>query len=178
MIRNIVQKGAPVLARKASNIHLQTDAAEAAVIARDLADTLKHLRTTREFTKGVGLAAPQIGYARRMFGLAPPSEDITIYINPVILEKSNDTDFQYEGCLSFFDVRGRVERSLNLRLQYFDLAGQVYETSFTAGNARIIQHEIDHIDGILYDEKMASDDSLIALEQYLEMKERNWHYVP
>lgn len=105
--------------------------------------------------KGVGLAATQIGVSSRVFITRPEENaDIRVFINPKITDskttKSKKKDETLEGCLSIARVWGRVTRASHVTLSYQDESGKKYEETFTGFMATIIQHETDHINGILF----------------------------
>src|SRR5919108_253141 len=79
---------------------------------------------------------------------------------------SIDQDEQFEGCLSFFDVRGKVTRSLRVEVRHSDLNGDLRHTTFEQGDARLVAHEIDHLNGILYKDRMRPDEPLISVAEY------------
>lgn len=107
--------------------------------------------------KGVGLAAPQVGILKRLF-LAKPTEKakISVFINPKITSESDEIRKRkaknklLEGCLSIPNVWGKVNRKRKVAVTYQDLGGKHYTKEFTGFLATIIQHEIDHLDGILF----------------------------
>ncbi len=108
--------------------------------------------------QGVGLAAPQVGQGIRLFIIdaTPFAEEEPglegfkkVFINPEILEESGKAWFFNEGCLSFPELREDIERLPNIQLRYQDEAFTTYEENYTGIVARIIQHEYDHIEGIL-----------------------------
>ena len=115
---------------------------------------------TMEVENGVGLAAPQVGRNIRMvickFNPGEHNEVIIPMVNPIILEASAKTKKGEEGCLSLPGVWGKVARSTQLLLRYTTLKGQEQTLELTDFNARIIQHEIDHLDGVLFVDR-ASD---------------------
>ncbi|MEU8482307.1 peptide deformylase [Streptomyces sp. NPDC048641] len=98
-------------------------------------------------------------------------------MNPVVVEESSDTDEQFEGCLSFFDVRGRVPRPRTLRVQHQDFGGQWRTTTFTDGLARLVAHEVDHLEGVLYVARMAPGSSTISVAEY-RGSGQDWQYGP
>jgi peptide deformylase len=107
--------------------------------------------------KGVGLAAPQIGYPLKIFCIKPTSQSpITFYINPQIINqakeyvKSADSNVPLEGCLSIPNTWGTVKRKKNITLKYQNEKGITKIQNFTGFPAVIIQHEMDHLDGILF----------------------------
>lgn len=113
--------------------------------------------------EGVGLAAPQIGLSIRLFLVdteqvkreeGEPEGIKRVFINAHKVEESGKPWPYEEGCLSIPDVRGDVERPAQLRLRYLDEHFQPHEEVFTGFNARVIQHEYDHIDGVLFTEHL------------------------
>ncbi len=127
----------------------------------DLEQLIANMWETMYHAQGVGLAAPQIGLPIRLFVV--DSEQMMeekdegkgvkqVFINAQKIEEGGDPwDFE-EGCLSIPDVRGDVNRPAQLRLRYLDENFNEHEELFTGMNARVIQHEYDHIDGILFTE--------------------------
>ncbi|MDA7494826.1 peptide deformylase, partial [Candidatus Gracilibacteria bacterium] len=109
---------------------------------------------------GVGLAAPQIGVNKRLIIVSllrdRDDEDFktVMMINPEILEHSEITDKEEEGCLSVPGAKGKVERYLTIKLRYLDNKGKVKILRLQGLSARIVQHEIDHIDGVLFVDKL------------------------
>ncbi len=110
-------------------------------------------------SSGVGLAAPQIGETIRLFvmdadaitdEIDEPNEGPLVFINPLIVERSGEKVKMEEGCLSIPDVRDDVVRPLNIRIEYLDRDFVKQERKFTSWMSRIIQHEYDHLQGILF----------------------------
>ncbi len=125
---------------------------------------LQDLRDTMTATDGAGLAAPQIGVPRRVviFGLthnprypeAPPIPE-TVLINPVLTPLGEEIDDSaWEGCLSVPGWRALVPRWRRLRYRAFDPAGQPFEREVEGFHARVVQHECDHLDGVLFPDRM------------------------
>lgn len=115
-------------------------------------------------TKGVGIAAPQIGYNLRivMFGFEsnpryPDEEEIplTILINPEITTLSNEMVDGWEGCLSVPGLRGLVPRYRHIQYQGYGIDGCLFTRTVEGFHARVVQHECDHLDGILYPRRMS-----------------------
>jgi len=143
--------GDPRLLAKASpveNFHSE----ELKQLLVDMRDTMGHLN-------GAGLAAPQIGVGLRVviFGVHanpryPDVEEVpdTVLINPRIEPMSDEMEEGWEGCLSVPGMRGWVPRWTQLRYAGFDAQGQRFERSVVGFHARVVQHECDHLDGILY----------------------------
>lgn len=108
---------------------------------------------------GIGLAAPQIGTSKRIIivGLPIARDDeqypIMAMINPIILSKSSEKDIDEEGCLSLPGITGKVERSTSIEVEWMDLKGRKMKKKITGFGARVIQHEVDHLDGVLISDK-------------------------
>lgn len=107
--------------------------------------------------KGVGLAAPQIGESYRVFVTRPTEKsEIRVFINPEIVKTEGETngvpgrENKLEGCLSIPAIWGKVKRNETIKLKFQDETGKVHEQEFTGFLATIIQHETDHINGILF----------------------------
>jgi peptide deformylase len=120
---------------------------------------LADMHETMEALSGAGLAAPQIGVLLRVvvFGIArnpryPNAEPVpyTVLINPVITQASEETEEGWEGCLSVPGMRGLVPRFVHLRYQGFDQYGHRVDRTVSGFHARVVQHECDHLDGVLY----------------------------
>jgi len=112
-------------------------------IARDLLDTAERHRA-----RCLGLAAPQIGYNVRMFVMLNEGKFIVI-INPEIFTTKGEKRFLKEGCLSRPGVSVRVPRFKRIKVKYTDADGETIERNFNNLNARIFQHELDHLNGVL-----------------------------
>lgn len=163
MILPIVAYGDPVLKRKAKDIE-QT--------YPDLPTLLDNMFETMYNAYGVGLAAPQIGLPIRLFlvDTTPFSEDDElsaeeqsllknfkkVFINPVILEETGDEWTFTEGCLSIPDVREDVSRHSDIKIKYLDEQFNEHIEDYTGLIARVIQHEYDHIEGVLFTDKLSS----------------------
>jgi len=125
----------------------------------ELAELLQDLRDTMAHLNGAGLAAPQIGVGLRVviFGVHanpryPDAEEVpdTVLINPVLEPLSAEVEEGWEGCLSVPGMRGWVPRWRTLRYRGFDQKGNLFEREVNGFHARVVQHECDHLDGILY----------------------------
>jgi peptide deformylase len=147
MIYPIVAYGDPVLKKRAEDI--EKDSIDIKKLADDMFETMYH-------ASGVGLAAPQIGLSLRMFVVDGEHLDDTlvgfkkVFVNPVILkEQGKEWGFE-EGCLSIPSIREEIMRKEDLVIRYFDLEWNEFEESYSGLKARIIQHEYDHIEGVLF----------------------------
>jgi len=151
MIREVLRMGDSRLLRRAREIEV-FDTPELHELIADMFDTMRHL-------EGVGLAAPQIGVDLRLviFGFEhsdryPDAPEVprTILINPVLEFIGDDTEDGWEGCLSVPGLRGVVSRAIRLRYRGFDPQGRPIEREADGFHARVVQHECDHLDGVLY----------------------------
>jgi len=130
---------------------LPVDDFEAAAF-RELVGNLK--ATLLEKENGVGLAAPQIGVNLRVFVVRDDKGQVIILANPRIMKKSVQTKYSEEGCLSFPGRHELVRRSMEVILRFIDESGKVQIKTFNGWMARVVQHEVDHLDGILFIERM------------------------
>ncbi len=120
---------------------------------------------------GVGLAAPQVHEGVRLFVAVldddPDSEsDATVIINPDIIPNASDKREGWEGCLSIPDIRGMVPRFTDITVLALDRHGKKIELKLKDFSARVAQHETDHLDGVLFFDRMVSMQSLTYLEEY------------
>jgi peptide deformylase len=156
----ILQRGAPMLDRAARWFELPEQTALASDVVSRLLDAVQRVSMLHEFHKGLGLAAPQIGIDWAAAVVEPPEPDDdgpVVLLNPRIVGESVDHDEQYEGCLSFFDVRGLVSRPLLVEVEHEELTGERRVTTFRRAMARLVAHEVDHLGGLLYPDRMPSD---------------------
>lgn len=151
MIRDVLRMGDPRLLEVSRPVGAFGTAELRALIA-DMRDTMAHLN-------GAGLAAPQIGVPLRVviFGVTrnpryPDAEEVpdTVLINPVIAPIGEEMEEAWEGCLSVPGMRGVVPRFARVRYRGFDESGVPIDRSVEGFHARVVQHECDHLDGILY----------------------------
>ena len=119
-------------------------------LCSDMIDTMAH-------EKGIGLSAVQVGKHKQIIAIHKDAdktlEDHLIMINPKIFSTSKETEDSEEGCLSIPEVFGIVERGKKIKIRYTDLKGQKQKLKATGLFARVIQHEADHLDGVLFIEK-------------------------
>ena len=151
MIRDVLKMGDPRLLATAKRVE-EFDTFELHALLSDMHDTMAYLN-------GAGLAAPQIGVGLRVvvFGVKdnpryPRAEEVpyTVLINPVVDPLSKEIEEAWEGCLSVPGMRGMVPRHKRLRYRGFDPAGVEIDRTAEGFHARVVQHECDHLDGILY----------------------------
>jgi peptide deformylase len=124
---------------------------------------------------GVGIAAPQVGKSLRLFIMAPkpnprypdaPAMEPTAIINPEILRVSDEKESGWEGCLSVPGFRAKVPRHFEIDVAYTDRHGRNHTERFSGFMARLFQHEFDHLEGILYPERLEKGESLITLDEF------------
>lgn len=173
----VVQRGAPVLAERTRVFDLPAERETAEQAVERLFSSMERIGQVHPFAKGMGIAAPQIGIGRAAAVVQPPDQGTPaiILLNPRIIDRSSDADEQYEGCLSFFDVRGLVPRPLRITVETNTLEGQTVTATYERGLARLIHHEIDHLDGLLYTARMGTGVAPIPIEQYRQTG-RSWAY--
>jgi peptide deformylase len=173
----VVQYGAPVLAEPARLFDLPAERDAAEQVIEKLFASMEHIGQVHPFAKGMGIAAPQIGLARSGAVVQPADPHATpiVLLNPRITARSDEQDEQYEGCLSFFDVRGLVPRPLRITVETTVLDGKAVTTVYERGLARLIHHEIDHLDGLLYTPRMRTGVDPIPVEEYRQTG-RAWAY--
>jgi peptide deformylase len=155
-------------------------------VTKDIKQLIKDIKDTMAdpSVPAIGLSAPQIGVLKRVFGarmayeedqadeeMAPP----TIFINPEIVEESSEVERGFDACLSIPGMMGYTDRNLKIKLRYLDEAGKQVEAEFEGWDARVIQHELDHLDGILFLQRLASLDDLYV---YVKDKHGNQEPVP
>jgi peptide deformylase len=173
----IVQRGADLLRQPARQFDLPHDAAAAGESITRLRESLTRLQAAHDFSKGVGLAAPQLGlpWAAAVVRPPEPGADPVALLNPRIVGESGETDEQYEGCLSFFDQRGLVTRPLRIEVEHSRFDGTRVITSFERAMARLVSHEVDHLEGRLYVDRMPTGAPLVPVEEYRHAG-RPWSY--
>lgn len=175
-ILKVARMGHPVLRARARPIDpAQIRSATVQSLIDDMFETMKEYQ-------GVGLAAPQVHESVRLFvaGFAPAAaagedeeEDNEIervplmaLINPEIAKVGAETVEDWEGCLSIPDIRGRVRRAREIVVKAYDRTGKRIELRAAGFTARVIQHETDHLDGVLFFDRMKSFESLTFLEEF------------
>ncbi len=118
-----------------------------------LGELIDDLKDTLADIGGLGLAAPQVGVIRRVVVVEYKDEVIEL-VNPEIIAYSKETCVDNEGCLSVIGYRGLVRRPCEMTVRFFDRKGEKHEISASGYDARVFMHEIDHLDGILFVDKM------------------------
>ena len=169
-LAKIAQLGAQVLRTEAKSVIKIQD--------KNISYLIDSLIATAIASKGVGIAAPQISQPYRLFIVASypsdryphaPTMSPTAMINPQILAHSKETVKDWEGCLSVPNIRGLVPRYREIEVEYTTQAGEIKQEVFTDFIARIFQHELDHLDGILFIDRIENEADLYTEAEYQEI---------
>lgn len=174
-IRKILREGTPSLRERSEELsNSQIRSPMMRRLVKDMMDSL-------EQAEGIGLAAPQIGEQVRAVLLDVPEVNRyteaasriprTIYINPVITVLSEETEGYWEGCLSVPGMRGFVERPQHIQVDYQDLAAKKRSIEVKGFIATVFQHECDHLDGVLYIDKVAKPELLLTEHQFNQLED-------
>ncbi len=164
-ILKVARMGHPVLRARARLV----DRAE--LLSPSIQTLIDDMIETMVEYRGVGLAAPQVHQGVRLFVASLDSSDDEpgqpyVIVNPEVVPVGSDVEEDWEGCLSIPDIRGRVSRAREVKLRALDRRGERIELGAHGFPARIIQHEADHLDGVLFFDRMRSFESLSFLEEY------------
>ncbi len=161
---NIVRSGDPILRTIAADVTNFLD--------EEIQNLIDTLIATAVAVDGVGIAAPQLSHSYRLFIMASrpnsrypyaPVMEPTAVINPRIVSHSTEIVKDWEGCLSVPGIRGKVPRFYRIQVEYIDRNGELVNRELTGFIARIFQHELDHLNGILFVDRLESD-----LDKYSE----------
>ena len=170
-ILKVARMGHPVLRTRARAIDVgEIKSSRIQQLIDDMFETMGEYQ-------GVGLAAPQVHESVRLFvaGFAPSPEDddeddervpLMALINPEITVAGPETVEDWEGCLSIPDIRGKVPRARAIVVRAFDRKGKRIELRASGFTARVVQHETDHLDGVLFFDRMTSFNTLTFLEEF------------
>jgi peptide deformylase len=172
-ILKVARMGHPVLRARAKPL----DPAD--IKSPQIQQLIDDMFETMQEYQGVGLAAPQVHASLRLFvaGFAPGADDdddeeeeervpLMALINPEISVVGDDTAEDWEGCLSIPDIRGRVVRAREIKVKAYDRRGRRIEINARGFTARVIQHEADHLDGVLFFDRMESLETLTFLDEF------------
>ncbi len=163
-ILKVARMGHPVLRTRARA--LDPSEVRAAVMQKFIDDMMD---TMLEY-EGIGLAAPQVHEGVRLFvaGIEDASGTlrVTPFVNPVVTPLSEARADDWEGCLSIPDIRGRVPRYTHIRVDALDRKGKPFQMELRDFPARVVQHEADHLDGVLFFDRMTRFESLTFLEEF------------
>jgi len=159
----IAKLGEPILRNKAKVVQN--------ILGDECQSLIRKLMSTVESAGGMGIAAPQIHHSQRVFIMcSKPNERYpnaplmspTVFINPEILSYEGKTEKGWEGCLSVPGLRGLVPRHSEILVSYYDEKGQPQQTKFKGFLARIFQHELDHLNGIIFIDRLACTTDLVS----------------
>ncbi|MDR3637138.1 MAG: peptide deformylase [Isosphaeraceae bacterium] len=173
LLRQIAQLGHPVLRTPSSHVTIPVPDR-----IRELADDM--LATLRE-AAGVGIAAPQVYEPLSLFIVASrpnprypdaPLMEPEVVFNPDIIERSDELVKDWEGCLSIPGIRGQVPRHQRIRARYQTADGLVVEREFAGFVARIFQHEFDHLEGLMFLDRLESTRDIITEKEYQKLVAR------
>ena len=172
-VREIVEIGDPVLRERAREVSADE------LRSPEIQELIDDLIETKRAADGAGLAAPQIGESVRIAvaevdGVNPrypykPPIPLTVMVNPVIDEPSDEAELINEGCLSLPDVRAEVPRRMSIRVRYLDRDGNERVERKRGLTAGTFQHEVDHLDGTLITDR-ADPASVTTWEQYERLR--------
>jgi peptide deformylase len=164
-ILKVARMGHPVLRERARALD-KSDIKTAAIqkLIDDMIDTMHEYH-------GVGLAAPQVHEGVRLFVALLDDEpdsksETSVIINPEIVLSTQATEDGWEGCLSIPDIRGRVPRYTDIVVKALDRVGRPIEVNLKNFPARVAQHETDHLDGVLFFDRMKAFDTLTFMDEY------------
>ena len=161
-ILKVAQLGHPVLRQVAATVADSAYDAELARLARDMTETMVEYR-------GVGLAAPQVREPLRMFVAHIGEESPIVAVNPTLTPLDESPIAIYEGCLSIAGYKGLVPRKRGVRLSARNEHGEEFSRDLVGFPAIVVQHEYDHLDGVVYLDRMPDMSKLMSDEEYQRM---------
>jgi len=167
----IIKHGNPILRMKAAPVDISKDG---------IHELIDQMVVTMQDEGGIGLAAPQIGVSRSLFvidmSLIEDGGTPTAIINPRITASQGESTFE-EGCLSIPDIREEVIRPEMIRVEYQDIDGKSYDREINGLEARVFQHEIDHINGVLFIDRIGTIRRKLLRKQLKEIKDEEAKYL-
>ena len=163
MVREIRLLGDPVLREKAQPVR---------EITTDLRALIDDMFETMYAEEGVGLAAPQIGIGERVIVVDPRLPEVAPFalLNPVIVERSRDTEKGEEGCLSLPGLKDIVERATDVVVEGLSPDGEAVRLPAEGLLARVLQHEVDHLDGVLFIDRVSPLKRRMLLEKWRKVR--------
>ena len=166
-LRPIHLLGSPVLRQHSDEVTCVDD--EVRKLVRDLFDTMYT-------AEGIGLAANQVGLTIRVAVVHAGDDPAVVLINPVIIEREGNEKDE-EGCLSLPDIFGDVDRALRVVVETTNLDGERERHELTALSARAVQHEIDHLDGKLFIDRLSPLKRLMLLKKWKKLRKGQKGYI-
>lgn len=179
-VLKVREVGDPILNKKCDEVDIIN-------INDEIVDIIEDLKSTLEYGIGLGISAAQIGVNKRIIVVGAKKENIkyndaeeipiTAMINPTWKKLTEDTDVQYEGCISVPSIRGKVKRYKNIELTYYNEDGEKIVKQINGFFARLVQHECDHLDGIVFLDKVKGPNGFATkenIEKY-NLRETNRH---
>ncbi len=166
-VLEIAQLGAPVIRKRAVEI--------ADIHDPQLQALIDDLFATVADENGMGIAAPQVSVSKRIIILSPkpnsrypyaPTMEPTVIINPEMLWASSEMEKDWEGCLTVPGIRGIVPRHQAIRIRYQTRQGVMVETAYEGFLARVFQHEVDHLDGVVFLDRVESTKDLVTEKEW------------
>ena len=159
---DIVHWPAPVLLKGTKPVEAVDD---------DFRETVRNMADLMERLRGVGLAAPQVGIAKRFMLVSPSGEpgEETVVINPEILAKEGSEEME-EGCLSFPAMYGIIERATKIHVRFRDLDWKERELHMEGFLARVFLHEFDHLNGVVFIDRMSPSDKMKNRQKLDDLK--------
>jgi peptide deformylase len=149
--------------RQYPDVALRMKAHEVTEFDDDLIQLVERMELLMHDAQGVGLAATQLGMLRRLFVFEPDDTGVKAVVNPTLLDFSDEKVTDEEGCLSLREVRVPVERSVRVTLEGKDPAGEDVRYELEGLEARVVQHEVDHLDGVLIIDRTDAENRKQAL---------------
>jgi peptide deformylase len=176
-VLEIATVGDPVLRERVPDLTLEE------LRSDEVQRLIDDLIETRRAAGGAGLAAPQVSALRRIAVVEvdehtrypyKPLVPLTVIVNPVVEPLSDETLVINEGCLSIPDLRGDVQRFCEISVHYFDRNGEKHETILRGLTAGTFQHEVDHLDGVLFIDRVSDPRTFSTWEQFARHREAEW----
>src|SRR5512140_2755649 len=162
-VRGIRIMGDPVLRKKAEPLQ---------AVDEDIRRLIKDMFETMYEADGVGLAAPQVGVSQRVIVIDPHEQDVKPLglVNPVIVQSADDVERGEEGCLSIPGLKDIVERPAAVVVEALDADGQPVRIEAEGLLARVLQHEVDHLDGVLFIDRVSPLKRKMLLKRWQKVK--------
>ena len=147
------------------NTILRQESTPVEKIDKNLKKFIVEMKETMKEHRGVGLAAPQVGMNKRLFLVTLDESRVVLMINPKLIEQSEESEIGEEGCLSIPGLWANVERSKRIKVKFTDEKGDIQKLSLRNFNARVVLHELDHLEGVLFVDKIIQNEEENLLNQ-------------